>query len=419
MARKDIIAMILAGGQGARLGVLTRLLAKPAVPFGSRYRVIDFPLSNCANSSIDTVGVLTQYQPLQLNTYIGNGHPWDLDRNNGGAFILPPFIRSGRSEWYKGTANAIFQNMDFIDNYNPEYVLILSGDHIYKMDYSRMLAEHIAHKADATIAVIEVPWAEAPRFGIMTTNAEDHITEFAEKPKKPNSNLASMGIYIFTWDALRRVLIEDDANKDSKNDFGQNIIPKMLDDHMKLVAYRFSGYWKDVGTIGSLWEANMDLLDHPEQLSLFDRSWKIYSKNPVKPAHYIGRDAHVQNSAMTDGCIIEGEVIHSVLSDSVTVERGASVRNSILMPGVTVRAGAVVEKTIVGIGSVIGENARIGGGEEADCPYANRQLCTDGITVVDTGLQLRKDARVPSGCMVESREDIVDNEVIERIFRVV
>ncbi len=418
MARKDLIAMILAGGQGARLGVITRLLAKPAVPFGSRYRVIDFPLSNCTNSSIDTVGVLTQYQPLQLNTYIGNGHPWDLDRNNGGAFILPPFIRSGRSEWYKGTANAIFQNADFIDSYNPRYVLILSGDHIYKMDYARMLDYHLENKADATIAVIEVPKAEASRFGIMTTDGDFRVTEFAEKPQKPNSNLASMGVYIFSWDVLRRVLIEDDADPTSNNDFGQNIIPKMLAERMRLVAYRFSGYWKDVGTIGSLWEANMDLLDHPEQLSLFDRSWKIYSKNPVKPAHYIGREANVQNSAMTDGCVVEGEVIHSVLSDSVTIERGASVRDSVLMPGVTVRAGAIVEKAIVGIGSVIGEDSHIGGEEEPGCPYLNRKLCTDGITVIDTGLELRKGARIPPGCMVEFRDDLGENELIERKYRV-
>ena len=418
MARKDIIAMILAGGQGSRLGVLTRHLAKPAVPFGSRYRVIDFPLSNCANSSIDTVGVLTQYQPLQLNTYIGNGHPWDLDRTNGGAFILPPFLRSGRSEWYKGTANAIYQNMDFIDNSDPEHILILSGDHIYKMDYARMLSFHIENKADATIAVIEVPWNEAPRFGIMSADADNRITDFTEKPKQPRSNLASMGVYIFTWDVLRRALIEDEQDEKSSNDFGQNIIPRMLRDHMKVFAYRFSGYWKDVGTIASLWEANMDLLDHPEQLSLFDRSWKIYSKNPVKPAHYIGPDANVQNSAMTDGCIIEGEVLHSVLSDSVTVERGASVRNSVLMPGVTIRAGTVVEKSIVGIGTVICEDCRIGGDMDFTSPYEDKRLCTDGITVIDKGLQIRKGARIPSGCMVEFREDLVEGNIIERTFRV-
>lgn len=419
MARKDIIAMILAGGSGSRLGVLTRNLAKPAVPFGGRYRVIDFTLSNCTNSSIDTVGVLTQYQPLQLNTYIGNGHPWDLDRNNGGAFILPPYLRSGRSEWYKGTANAIFQNMDFIDNSDPEYLLVLSGDHIYKMDYARMLAHHIERKADATIAVIEVPWPEASRFGIMSVDADDRVTEFAEKPKQPRSNLASMGIYIFTWDLLRRVLIEDDADEKSTNDFGHNIIPKMLAARMKLTAYRFSGYWKDVGTIASLWEANMDLLDHPEQLSLFDRSWKIYSKNPVKPAHYVGREAVIRDSIMTDGCVVEGEVVHSVLSDSVTVERGATVRDSVLMPGVTVRTGTVVEKCIVGIGSVIGEDCRIGGFEEEPCIYENRNLCTEGITVIDKGLQIRKAARIPAGCIVEYREDIADTAVIERAFRVV
>lgn len=418
MARKDIIAMILAGGQGSRLGVLTKHLAKPAVPFGSRYRVIDFTLSNCTNSSIDTVGVLTQYQPLQLNTYIGNGHPWDLDRNNGGAFILPPFVRSGRSEWYKGTANAIFQNMDFIDNSDPIYILILSGDHIYKMDYARMLSFHIDRKADATIAVIEVPWEETSRLGIISTDGDGRITEFEEKPKQSQSNLASMGVYIFTWEVLRGTLIEDDQDEKSKNDFGQNIIPKMLDKNMNLMAYRYNSYWKDVGTIASLWEANMDLLDHPEQLSLFDRSWKIYSKNPVKPAHYIGRDANVQDSAMTDGCVIEGEVLHSVLSDSVTVEKGASVRDSVLMPGVTIRSGAVVVKTIVGIGTVIGEDCVIGGEASGQSPYENRSLCTDGITVIDKGLQIRSGARIPASCMVEQRGDIVDNNVIESTFRV-
>ena len=419
MARKHMIAMILAGGQGSRLGVMTTRLAKPAVPFGSRYRIIDFALSNCANSSIDTVGVLTQYQPLELNTYIGNGHSWDLDRNNGGTFILPPYMRSGKSEWYKGTANAIFQNLDFIDNADPEYVLILSGDHIYKMDYLQMLAAHTETEADASIAVIEVPWEDTVRFGIMSTDKEGNITRFDEKPKETKSNLASMGVYIFNWDVLRKTLIEDEEDRESNNDFGKDVIPRMLRDKRKVIAYRFSGYWKDVGTVGSLWEANMDLLDNPEHLSLFDRSWIIYSKNPVKPAHYIGRDAVVANSAMTDGCIVEGEVRHSVLSDSVTVEKGATVLDSVLMPGVVVRAGSVVRKAIVGLGTIIGADSIVGEGANGSCPYRNRKLCTDGITVLDKGLQIKPNAHVPPGCMVEYLPDLDEEQnVIERTFRV-
>jgi glucose-1-phosphate adenylyltransferase len=342
--------MILAGGQGSRLGTLTKYLAKPAVPFGSRYRIIDFPLSNCINSDIETVGVLTQYQPLALNTYIGNGHPWDLDRNKGGAFILPPYQSSARSDWYKGTANAIYQNCEFIDNYDPKHVVILSGDHIYKMNYAKMIMAHIRENADATIAVFEVPWEEASRFGIMNTDANNIITEFEEKPKQPKSNRASMGVYVFKWDILRRMLIEDEARPDSSHDFGKNIIPNMLSENQKLLAYRVSGYWKDVGTIDSLWEANMDLLDQPEEINLMDRSWIIYSRNPVKPAHYIAKGARVINSALTDGCIIYGTIEHSVLSDSVVVEKGAIVRDSILMPGVTIQAGPWLTNVLSGWG---------------------------------------------------------------------
>lgn len=419
MAKADVLAMILAGGQGARLGVLTKYIAKPAVPFGSRYRIIDFPLSNCANSGIETVGVLSQYQPLALNTYVGNGHPWDLDRNNGGAYILPPYQRSGKSDWYKGTANAIYQNKDFIDDYDPKYVLILSGDHIYKMNYARMLREHINTKADATLAVLEVPWEEAPRFGILNTKADDVITEFVEKPKNPQSNLASMGVYIFTWDVLRKALIEDEETPESSNDFGSNIVPMLLKEGKKLCAYRFSGYWKDVGTISSLWEANMDLLDRPEEINLMDRSWRIYSRNPVKPSHYIADGAVVKNSALTDGCQIYGSVEHSVLSNSVTVEKGAIVKDSVLMPGVTVRAGAYLDKCIVGFSTIIGEGVRAGASVAGDSPYINKKICTEGIVVFERGLKIKDHAVIPGNCQIDCDLDVeADKNVIEEVFRV-
>lgn len=419
MAKADVVAMILAGGQGARLGVLTKYIAKPAVPFGSRYRIIDFPLSNCANSGIETVGVLSQYQPLALNTYVGNGHPWDLDRNNGGAYILPPYQRSGRSDWYKGTANAIYQNKDFIDDCDPKYVLILSGDHIYKMNYERMLRDHIKTKADATLAVLEVPWEEAPRFGILNTSEDDIITEFVEKPKKPESNLASMGVYLFTWDVLRKALIEDEEIPESNNDFGSNIVPMLLKQGKKLCAYRFSGYWKDVGTISSLWEANMDILDRPEEINLMDRSWRVYSRNPVKPSHYIADGAVVKNSALTDGCQIYGTVEHSVLSNSVTVEKGAIVRDSVLMPGVTVRAGAYIDKCIIGFNTIIGEGVRAGASVTGDSPYLNTKICTDGIVVIERGLKIKDHAVIPANCQIDC-DVAVDPalNVIEEKFRV-
>lgn len=415
MARTEIVALILAGGQGSRLGVMTKHLAKPAVPYGSRYRIIDFALSNCANSGIETVGVLTQYQPLALNTYVGNGHPWDLDRNKGGTYILPPYQSSDRSDWYKGTANAIFQNIEFIEDWDPRYVLILSGDHIYKMDYARMLQAHIREQADVTIAVFEVPWEEAPRFGIMNTDKQGRITEFEEKPAKPRSNLASMGVYIFNWPVLRAELSCDEEDPDSDHDFGKNIIPKMLSVDMRLMAYRFSGYWKDVGTVASFWEANMDILDRPEEINLRDREWRIYSRNPVKPAHYIAASARVVNSAMTDGCNVCGTVEHSVLFNSVTIEKGAFVRDSILLPGVTVEAGAHLDKCIVGISTVIGKGVRAGAGVEGVCKYSNNRLCQDGITVFERGLKIRDAAIVPGNCMVEYVEP---DEIVETHFRV-
>ncbi len=419
MAKADVVAMILAGGQGSRLGVLTKNIAKPAVPFGSRYRIIDFPLSNCANSGIETVGVLSQYQPLALNTYVGNGHPWDLDRNNGGAFILPPYQRSGRSDWYKGTANAIFQNRDFIDDCDPKYVLILSGDHIYKMNYAEMLRTHIETQADATLAVLEVPWAEASRFGILNTKDDDVITEFVEKPAKPESNLASMGVYVFTWSVLRKALIEDDENEKSNNDFGKNIVPMLLNQGKKLCAYRFSGYWKDVGTISSLWEANMDILDRPHEINLMDRSWRVYSRNPVKPSHFIGEGGIVSESAMTDGCQIYGTVKHSVLSNSVTIEKGAVVKDCVLLPGVTVRSGAHLDRCIVGFGTIIGEGVQAGANVTGSSPYLNTKICTDGIVVIERGLKIRDHAVIPANSQVD--QDVVVSEednVIDEVFRV-
>lgn len=419
MAKAEIVAMILAGGQGSRLGVLTKNIAKPAVPFGSRYRIIDFPLSNCSNSGIETVGVLSQYQPLALNTYVGNGHPWDLDRNNGGAFILPPYLRSGKSDWYKGTANAIYQNREFLDDCGAKYVIVLSGDHIYKMNYARMIREHIDMEADATLAVIEVPWEETSRFGILNTGPKDAIVSFIEKPKKAKSNLASMGVYVFTWSVLRDVLVEDENDPDSDNDFGKNIVPRMLSHDMKLFAYRFSGYWKDVGTISSLWESNMDLLDRPEEINLIDRNWRIYSRNPSKPSNYISGDATVSMSAMTDGCQIYGTVLHSVLSDSVTVEKGAVVKDSVLLPGVTVKSGAFLDKCIVGFGTIIGKGVRAGASIEGESPYLNTHICSEGIVVIEKGLKIKDHSIIPANCQVDCDLDVKDeSNVIEETFRV-
>ena len=358
--KKDCVAMVLAGGQGSRLYVLTSKVAKPAVPFGGKYRIIDFALSNCTNSNIDTVGVLTQYQPHELNAYIGSGQPWDLDRLDGGVHVLPPYMTGKSGEWYKGTANAIYQNINFIDQYDPDYVLILGGDHIYKMNYSRMIDQHRRTGADATIAVIEVEWEEASRFGIMSVDAEGQITEFAEKPKEPKSNLASMGIYVFSWQKLKQYLIEDEADSTSSNDFGGDIIPKMLSNGEKMMAYKFEGYWKDVGTINSLWDANMDMLASNSSLNIFDDNWKIYSRNPTAPPHYVGENAEISHSIVTEGCEIYGTVENSVLFDSVTVGEGAIVRYSTIMPRVTIKPGAVIEYAIVAEDAIIGENAHIG-----------------------------------------------------------
>ena len=364
MGKNEIVAMILAGGQGSRLGVLTKKLAKPAVPFGGKYRIIDFPLSNCSNSGIYTVGVLTQYKPLELNAHIGIGEAWDLDRQNGGVSILPPYQEEKGGEWYKGTANAIYQNIEFVDRYDPEYILVLSGDHIYKMDYTKMLDFHKERNAEATIAVIEVPMKEASRFGIMNTRDDLSVYEFEEKPKKPKNNLASMGIYIFNWQTLKKYLREDEADKTSKNDFGMNIIPKMLEDGNKMVAYPFKGYWKDVGTIDSLWEANMDLIREDNELDLQDEEWKIYSKNPVRPAQYIGENAKVTNSLIVEGCVVNGQIENSILFQGVQVGKNSVVRDSIIMTDAKIGDNVVIEKAIVGNGAIIRKDCKISLGDE-------------------------------------------------------
>ena len=396
-SKKKWVAMLLAGGQGSRLYTLTQKLAKPAVPFGGKYRIIDFPLSNCVNSGIDTVGVLTQYQPLVLNEYLGNGRPWDLDRLDGGLYTLPPYQKSSGSDWYTGTANAIYQNINFIERYNPEHVLILSGDHIYKMDYTKMLEHHEKMEADCTIAVIEVPMEEASRFGIMNTKPDTQIFEFEEKPKEPKSNLASMGVYIFRWDKLRQYLIEDEADPKSSNDFGKNIIPAMLANHEKMYAYAFDGYWKDVGTIDSLWEANMDLLAPSDPLALYDPAWKIYSRNPCQPPHFVAETAHVENSLITEGCRVAGEIDFSVLFAGVTVEEGAVVKDSIIMPGSVVKSGALVQYAIIAENTVIGENAKVG--ERPELVEDKEQW---GVAVVGNGVTVGKNAVVPPKAMIET-----------------
>lgn len=358
--RKRMIAMLLAGGQGSRLYALTKDLAKPAVPYGGKYRIIDFPLSNCVHSGIDTVGILTQYEPFELSQYIGGGQSWDLNRTGGGAFILPPYQRSGKSDWYRGTANAVYQNLKFIRRWNPEYVAVLSGDHIYKMNYAKMLSAHIAANAACTVAVIPVPIREASRFGILSTDEHGYITEFEEKPKQPKSNLASMGIYIFSMDKLEKFLTEDEADPASQNDFGKNVIPAMLKAGERLAAYRFEGYWKDVGTVESLWEANMDLLDEHPALDLYDQSWKIYSKSPVMPPHMVEKGAVIKDSMVTEGCDVAGTVLKSVLFAGVLAEKGSVIEDSIVMPGAVIKPGARICRAVIGEGAIIGENASVG-----------------------------------------------------------
>ena len=398
--KKECVAMLLAGGQGSRLYVLTGNMAKPAVPFGGKFRIIDFPLSNCTNSGIDTVGVLTQYRPLELNSYIGSGQPWELDRMSGGVHILPPYQSATGAVWYKGTANAIYQNRGFVDLYDPEYVLVLSGDHIYKMDYSDMLRRHKEAGAACTISVMEVPWEEASRFGIMSVDEQDRITEFAEKPREPKSNLASMGIYIFTWSKLKAYLAADEADPNSDNDFGKNIIPAMLSAGETMAAYRFEGYWKDVGTLDSLWDANMDMLSPGSGLNLLDKKWPIYGRTPIKPPHVTGPDARIHHSLVTGGCSVDGTVENSVLFHSVTVEKDADVQYSILMPGAVVKSGAKVSYAIVAEDAVIESDAVVGAPPDDDSDW--------GIAVVAGGVHIGPKATVTPRAMV--RESVKGGE---------
>ncbi|NLW64835.1 MAG: glucose-1-phosphate adenylyltransferase [Clostridiales bacterium] len=395
--KKECIAMLLAGGQGSRLYALTSKAAKPIIPFGGKYRIIDFPLSNCANSGIDVVGVLTQYQPLHLNSYIGSGQPWDLDIQSGGVYILPPYQGYGqKGRWFSGTANAIYQNIEFVDMWDPEYILVLSGDHIYKMDYSDMLSQHKESGADCTIAVIRVPIAEASRFGIMDTDSRGFVCRFTEKPQAPESDLASMGIYIFTWKKLREYLIADEADPMSDKDFGKNIIPKMLAAGEKLWPYSFEGYWRDVGTIDSLWEANMDMLT-PELIDLYNKMWPIRSRSPKKPPQFIGKSAVIKNSVITEGCEIYGLVENSVLGNSVTVRRGAKVIGSVLMPGCVIGKNAKIQYAVIGEGAVVEEGAVIGAVPENS---GKRSIATVGPDTVIEAKSL-----VKAGAMVYAEKE--------------
>lgn len=401
MVSKDCVAMILAGGQGSRLGALTKNVAKPAVPFGGKYRIIDFPLSNCVHSGINTVGVLTQYQPLELNRYIGNGNPWDLDRSHGGVYVLPPYQSEKAGEWYKGTANAIYQNLSFLESFKPENVLILSGDHIYKMHYGEMLKAHKESGAAATIAVMPVPWEEASRFGIMNVDEEGTITDFEEKPAEPKSNLASMGIYIFTYEVLKKYLEADERDPSSANDFGKNIIPTMLENGEKMVSFRFEGYWKDVGTIHSLWEANMDLVDQPPKFDLNDRSWSIYSRNMALAPHYVGQNAKITNSTVTEGCFIDGEIKHSVIFGGVELGEGSVVSDSVIMPGAKIGKNVVIEKAVIGADAVIGDGAKVGVNSSDDNKYASK-LCTNDLVLIESGAEVGVEEDICKGSMVEA-----------------
>ncbi len=396
--KKKCVAMLLAGGQGSRLYALTNNMAKPAVSFGGKYRIIDFPLSNCVNSGIDTVGVLTQYQPLVLNKYIGNGQPWDLDRTFGGVYILPPYQGKNSSDWYKGTANAIFQNLHFLKQYDPDYVLVLSGDHIYKMNYATMLNYHVLNGADCTIAAIDVPIEQASRFGILNTNSDGTIYEFEEKPKKPKSTLASMGIYIFSAKKLYQYLTEDSKNPNSDNDFGKNILPTMLACGEKMMAYQFEGYWKDVGTIDSLYEANMDLLGDNPNFDINDSSWKIQSRSPLAPPHFVGDGAKTDNSIIMSGCEVYGTVENSVLASDVVIAKGAVVKNSIIMSDVIVDEGAVIEYSIIDENTIIGKGAKIGEPKDSG----------KGIALLSRNIRIDDGATVEGGAMID--KDLIKEE---------
>lgn len=421
MVSKEMIGLLLAGGQGSRLGILTSSTAKPAVPYGGKYRIIDFPLSNCVNSGIDTVGVFTQYQPLELNAHIGIGKPWDLDRINGGVTILSPFTSEENNDWFKGTANAVFQNIHYIDKINPQYVVILSGDHIYKMDYAKMLEDHKKNKADATISVFEVPWEEASRFGIMNTDETGKIIEFEEKPKEPKNNLASMGVYIFTWSVLRDYLIRDNKNPNSAYDFGKNIIPMMLAERKAMYAYPFVGYWKDVGTIDAYWESNMDLIKLVPEFDLFDRSWKIYTNNPGRPAHFVGVTGSVKTSIVGEGSEIYGTVRNSIIFPSVYVGEGAYIEDSIVMQGCVIKAGAKVWKSILADEVTVGENTEIGIGENKP-NILKPQLYYTGISVVGEKVNIPANKKIGKNVAIHHGacgNDFPTNEIAsgETVFK--
>lgn len=401
MNAKDCVAMILAGGQGSRLGALTKNVAKPAVPFGGKYKIIDFPLSSCVHSGIDTVGVLTQYQPLELNTYIGNGGPWGLDRNRGGVYVLPPYQSAAAGEWYKGTANAIYQNLGFLDRFSPENVLILSGDHIYKMHYGEMLATHKKTGAAITIAVMPVPWEEAPRFGIMNVDENGLIYEFEEKPKNPKSNLASMGIYIFDYQILKKYLTVDERNPESDNDFGKNIIPMMLKNNEKMVSYLFEGYWKDVGTVQSLWEANMDLIDRPPKFDINDDRWSIYSRNTALAPQYVGNNAKISDSSVAQGCSVLGKVSHSVIFSGVSVGEGSEISDSVIMPDVKIGNNVKISNAVIGQGAVIEDGAVIGKSTDDGSKYISA-MCTGGLVLIEGGAVVEKNSDIPKSSMIEA-----------------
>lgn len=401
MPRKEIIALLLAGGQGSRLGVLTEHIAKPAVLYGGKYRIIDFTLSNCINSGIDTVGVLTQYQPLKLNSHIGIGKPWDLDRMNGGVSILAPYTRSDSGAWYTGTADAVFQNIHYVDELSPDYVIILSGDHIYKMDYAHMLASHVSRKADATISVIDVPLEEASRYGILNCDKDDRIVEFDEKPTQPKSTLASMGIYIFKWQVLRDYLIADHVSQLTDHDFGKNILPRMLEDGSQMFAYRFNGYWRDVGTIEAYWDSTMNLIRRVPEFNLFDPSWKIYTPNPVYPAHFIGDSGQVATSIIAEGCMIYGTVRNSVIFPGVRIEPGAIVKDSIVMSDCIIGKGANLQCAIIGENSVVGNQVEIGIGEYEESRY-NPKVYDSRISVVGSSTIIPNNTRIGKNVVIDN-----------------
>lgn len=400
MYKKECIAMILAGGQGSRLGSLTKKIAKPAVPFGAKYRIIDFALSNCSHSGINTVGVLTQYQPLELNTYIGNGRPWDLDVSNGGVFVLPPYMGAEKGEWYKGTANAIYQNIDFIADFDPKYVLILSGDHIYKMDYSKMLKYHIEKNADVTISTITVPMEEASRFGILTYDKTGKVLQFDEKPEKPLSDQASMGIYVFNWDVLKEELLLDENNPNSSHDFGKDVIPNILKKGMRIYGYPFKGYWKDVGTISSLWEANMDLLEKETDIDLDDPNWPIMARSSALPPHYIGKHGEVNKSLVTEGCEIDGLVSHSILFSGVKIGKGSKIVDSIIMNNTVIGENVYINKAIIGNDCVIKNNVSINEEGVQTPEYESKKICSNGISLIAPNVVLDKNVKIGKLSMV-------------------